>query len=269
MFCTAPDGARLYYEVFDASTPWAGEPTTIVFHHGIAMSSGLWRGWLPRLADRYRLVALDMRGYGRSTVPEPGYPWSLEGLVADLMAVADAAGATRFHFVGESIGGTVGLLAALRQPERLRSLTVSNGAPRGRLVQNLAGWSGIIAADGMRGWADRLMAWRFHPSQLDEARYRWAHAQHADCSATATLALAEVLANADITAELPAIRLPVLLLSPDASPFIPATIMADMHARLPDAELKVFPHSKHGLPLSHAAECAAALREFLDRRVPA
>jgi pimeloyl-ACP methyl ester carboxylesterase len=41
--------------------------------------------------------------------------------------------------------------------------------------------------------------------------------------------------------------------------------MADLHERIPNAQLKIFPDAKHGLPFSHASECSQALRQFLDR----
>jgi hypothetical protein len=40
--------------------------------------------------------------------------------------------------------------------------------------------------------------------------------------------------------------------------------MADLNARLPDARLQVFAHARHGLPYSHAKECASVLRKFLE-----
>jgi pimeloyl-ACP methyl ester carboxylesterase len=259
-------GVDLWYEVVDAVAPWNTSPSTIVFHHGVAMSSGLWRAWLPALVDRYRVVMFDMRGYGRSGHQPQGTAWSMDLLADDLGAVADAAGAQRFHLVGESIGGTVAMVYALRHPHRVASLAVSNGSPRGLQVRNIAGWRETMAQKGQEAWADEVMARRFHEGQLDAGRWQWAWRQHVDCSAQACVELGELLARADITERLAELGMPTLLLSPDGSPFIPAAVMLDMAARIPGAELKVFPHAKHGLPLSHATECAATLREFLGRR---
>jgi pimeloyl-ACP methyl ester carboxylesterase len=57
--------------------------------------------------------------------------------------------------------------------------------------------------------------------------------------------------------------MPVLLLHPDASPFIPLALMAELNAALPDSRLRVFAHTRHGLPFSHAQECAAEYARFL------
>lgn len=107
-------GGSLHFEVIDATPPWAADAPLIVFHHGIGATSDVWAEWLPALLDRYRLARFDMLGFGRSGVPGPGFPWSLEGLMADPLEVARSAGAARFHFVGESVGGTVGLLLGSR-----------------------------------------------------------------------------------------------------------------------------------------------------------
>jgi pimeloyl-ACP methyl ester carboxylesterase len=55
----------------------------------------------------------------------------------------------------------------------------------------------------------------------------------------------------------------------DASPFIPLETALDLHARIPRSELRIFPGARHALAHTHAKECAAALREFLGRRLAA
>ena len=63
------------------------------------------------------------------------------------------------------------------------------------------------------------------------------------------------------------IRCPTLLLHPDGSPFIPVPVMAELHRLLPNAQLNVIGHARHGLPYSHAKQCASLLRTFLDSRI--
>jgi len=256
----------LHYDVVDQVVPrWAGsEP--ILFHHGIGASAELWTGWRPALADRYRLVAFDMRGYGRSHVPPADFKWSLDLLVDDVFAVADAAGLKRFHLVGESIGGTVALAAALARPERVASLTVSNGAHLGASIQRVEAWRRQLDEGGVKAWSDAFMADRFHEGALSPERRAWFAAQQEKWPRSSILNALGVLVGTDLTARLREIRCPTLLLHPDGSPFIPVPIMAELHRHLPDAELNVIGHSRHGLPYSHADRCAMLLRAFLDSR---
>ena len=87
------DNGALHYEILDATPPWLDTTETILFHHGVAIDSGIWAGWPPSLSDRYRLVTFDVRGYGRSNIPDDGFDWSFEVLAKDVLAVADAADA--------------------------------------------------------------------------------------------------------------------------------------------------------------------------------
>lgn len=255
----------LYYDLCDIVPDWIESPQTIIFHHGIGANTHIWADWPPVLATQYRLVRFDMRGFGESVVPPKDFVWSFDGLVDDLLQVADATDAQRFHLVGESIGGTAALAAALSHPQRILSLTLSNAAARGGLVGNVKGWREMVTQSGQIGWAKQMMQWRFHPNALDPDVHAWYLHVHETCSFDATAGLADLLLSSDLTPRLKEINVPTLLLSPEASPFIPLEVMAAMRTAIPNAELQVFAHSKHGLPLSHGQACARALKDFLDR----
>jgi pimeloyl-ACP methyl ester carboxylesterase len=261
-------GHRIYYEVIDIAEPWRASPATILLHHGIGAHSGIWTDWIFGLIEQYRIVRFDMLGFGRSGVPEAGFPWSIDLLSDDLIAVADATQTARFHFVGESIGGTIGLYAALRHRERLASLTMSNAGHVGSSIQRVESWRRTMDERGMAGWSDDFMADRFHPGALSPERRDWYAAQQASDDRHSVLNALAVLVEMDLSAQLPAVRPPVLILHPDASPFIPVAVATQLHVGLPDAELHVIGHAKHGMPFSHGRQCAAILREFLDRRFP-
>ncbi len=259
---------RLYYEVIDIAAPWVREPATLLFHHGIGAVSGIWADWVHALADRYRIVHFDMRGYGRSDVPAPEFHWSIDLFAEDALAIADASGAERFHFVGESIGGTIGLYTALQHPARLLSLTLSNAGHVGGSIQRVESWRRTIDERGMSGWSDDFMADRFYPGALSPERWEWYATQQAADDRHSVLNALAVLVGMDLSAQLPTMRPPVLILHPDASPFIPVPVATQLHAGLPDSELHVIGHAKHGMPFSHGRQCAGILRDFLDRRFP-
>ncbi len=249
------------WSLVDHVRPWHTEPETIVMHHGVGARQEIWGGWLPALIDRYRILRFDMRGHG-GTAPETNL--TMDSLADDLFAVMDAAGVERAHVVGESIGGTVALHAALRAPERILSLTISNGAHLGASIEAVSDWRRIIETGGMAGWSAHMMRGRFHPGALTEAEWHWFETQQATASPDTVLALLEALVKADLVDRLPRLKPPLLLLHPDGSPFIPVPVMADFHARVPGARLNIIGHAKHGLPFSHAGQCSALLRTFLE-----
>jgi pimeloyl-ACP methyl ester carboxylesterase len=108
------EGGRLWFEVDGAGAAVA------LLHPGL-WDARAWDGQFAVLARRHRVVRYDLRGYGRSSRPEPGVPYSH---VRDLAAVLDAAGIERAAVVGNSMGGAVALDFALEHPERVTALVL-------------------------------------------------------------------------------------------------------------------------------------------------
>jgi pimeloyl-ACP methyl ester carboxylesterase len=256
-------GAKLHYELIDLVAPWERTRETIVFHHGIGASAGIWTEWLPELITRYRIVTFDMRGYGRSHTPAARNEWSLDLFSRDLLAIADATQSEKVHLVGESIGGTIALYCSIRNPARVATLTISNGADVGSPLQRVHEWQRQIDEQGIAAWSEQFMRDRFYDGALDEPRRAWYARQQETWSRGSILDALAVLVGTDLRSQLGAVNCPVLLLHGDSSPFIPVNVMVDMHHRLPRSRLQVFARAKHGLPFSHARECARALRDFL------
>ena len=80
------DGSHLFYQVDDFTDPWKTSPT-VLFVHGVAESSEVWRAWVPYFSRRYRVVRIDVRGFGRSTPMPVSYNWTLDGLEDDVVAL--------------------------------------------------------------------------------------------------------------------------------------------------------------------------------------
>jgi pimeloyl-ACP methyl ester carboxylesterase len=106
----------------------SGEPV-VLLHEGV-VDSRIWAPVVPLLADAFRVVAYDQRGYGRS--PRWDGPYSL---VDDLIGVVDAATIARAALVGASRGGRIALSAALIAPDRVSALVlVGSGLPGHRMM---------------------------------------------------------------------------------------------------------------------------------------
>jgi pimeloyl-ACP methyl ester carboxylesterase len=262
------EGCSLDYELIDIAAPWVTPKETVVLHHGVGASRELWAEWLPALVDRYRVLRFDMRGHGASTWAERSSALALDELTDDLFAVMDAAGVAQAHLVGESIGGTIALNAALRVAERVHTLTISNGSHLGASIQAVADWEAIIEARGMAGWSAHLMPQRFFMDDIPAAVADWFEALQASAHPEAVLQMLAALVEADTTDRLPGLRPPLMLLHPDSSPFIPLPVICDFMARVSDVRLHVVGRARHGMPLSHARTCAALLRDFLSGSRP-
>jgi pimeloyl-ACP methyl ester carboxylesterase len=101
----------------------AGAGKAIVCLHASASSSAQWRPLMDRLGGRFRTLAADLYGSGRSPAWPGERPMWLADEVASLAPVFEAAG-PRFHLVGHSYGGAVALRAALADPARIESLVL-------------------------------------------------------------------------------------------------------------------------------------------------
>jgi pimeloyl-ACP methyl ester carboxylesterase len=258
----------LYYEISDLVPPWRAPGEVILFLNGLAIDMGIWATWLPELADRYRVLRMDLRGFGRSFVPAGGTAWRIEQIAEDVLQVMAAAGLERVHFVGESTGGTVGLYLAAHHPQALATLTTVSAAHQGGNIQNAQGLRDDVAVLGMDRWSEKLMGLRFHEGGLSEAMHRWFHEVQRRSAPEACVDLVYMLVQVDLTALLPEIRLPTLTIAPDDSPFVSVEDQAARWRAMPHAELQVVAGSRHGVSFSHGAECARVLRDFLGRRSP-
>ena len=96
-----------------------------------------WRHLMPALADRHRVIALDLRGFGWSEAPEDGY--EKENLADDVLAVLAELGIERVKLVGHDWGGWIGFLLCLKAPQRFERFLVLNIVPPWTSARNIAG----------------------------------------------------------------------------------------------------------------------------------
>lgn len=104
----------------------AGRGPALVLQHGFPQDWHCWEAVLTPLAQHYRVICPDMRGFGQSDAPPYGY--DKEGLAQDVLAVCDALEVERFSLVGHDWGGVVSFIAALRAAERIDRLVLINTA---------------------------------------------------------------------------------------------------------------------------------------------
>ncbi len=152
---------------------------TIVFAHGLLWSGGLFQAQIDHLSNRYRCIAFDFRGQGRSEVTKEGY--DLDTLGGDVGELIERLGPPPVHYVGLSMGGMVGMRLAARQPHLLRSLSLLNTSagpepPEALLKNKLLAL--IARTIGLRFVAAQAMQVMFGRSTLGDSarqqdRQRW------------------------------------------------------------------------------------------------
>ncbi|WP_316524835.1 alpha/beta fold hydrolase [Kitasatospora brasiliensis] len=149
------DGVRLYVEVHGRP----GAPT-VVLSHGWTCSTAFWAPVIRELADRYRVVAYDQRGHGRSEIPPSRARYSTRALAEDLSAVLarTVPAGERAVLAGHSMGGMT-IMAAGGRPEvaeRTAAAVLISTGP-GELVEELTVLPPAVRARGLRRFLHRQL----------------------------------------------------------------------------------------------------------------
>ena len=119
-----PNGVKLHFQ--DWSAP-PGAPTLLMVH-GITMQSHAFDPVAALLKERYRCVALDLRGHGDSARAEPP-DYGYSAYAQDVLALLDALGIDRVNYLGTSLGGRIAMTIAERHPERLGRVALNDISP--------------------------------------------------------------------------------------------------------------------------------------------
>jgi pimeloyl-ACP methyl ester carboxylesterase len=117
------DGVNVFYrEAGPKNAP------AILLLHGFPTSSQMFRNLIPRLADRYRVIAPDYPGYGQSDMPPMDkFQYSFDNLARVIDKFTEAIGVTKFAIYVQDYGAPVGYRIAAAHPERITAIVVQNG----------------------------------------------------------------------------------------------------------------------------------------------
>jgi sigma-B regulation protein RsbQ len=249
--------------------------TTLVLSHGFGSNQHMWHYMLRLLAGRYRIVTFDLVGSGGAdaTAYDRAKYGTLHGYAGDLLEVMDAFCDGASVYVGHSVGGMIGLLAGIRQPQRFAAQImvgpspcfVNDGAYTGgfsradiddlldAMAGNYLGWSSSMAPSLMgavHGEAlGNELADAFSSSDPDIARH-----------------FAEVTFLADHRADLPLATTPTLILQSTEDPVVPMAVGDYLHAHIAGSELNVIDNIGHYPHMSAPGASVDAISAFLQRR---
>lgn len=262
---------------------WPGAGTPLLLVHANGFHGRCWDQVIAYVPDRH-CYAVDLRGHGRSSKPEPPYTWRAIG--DDVAAIARKLGLHDALGVGHSLGGHALAHAATIIPAAFRALLLIEPVilPRSsyagpRPPEHFAArrrnhWASPQAME--QRFKDRLPFSRWHPAVLhdyctygllpapDGAGYMLA------CPPAIEAAIYAAGVEADIYAELPAITMPVRLvragtLEPTQVWDMSASATApDLVQHVPRAEDVYLPEYTHFVPMEHPALIAQHIRDLLD-----
>ncbi|PKL83374.1 MAG: alpha/beta hydrolase [Ignavibacteriae bacterium HGW-Ignavibacteriae-3] len=111
---------------------------TIILVHGLASNAGFWRYAIPLLSQSYRVIAVDLPGYGKSQ--KGAYPYTMTFYADQLNRLADELKLGKFILAGHSMGGQIGIIFSLKYPEKLEKLVLASPAGVEEFEQGEGDW---------------------------------------------------------------------------------------------------------------------------------
>ena len=254
-----------------------GEGTQpLMFAHGFGCDQNMWRLIVPAFLNDYRVILFDYVGAGKSDwsayTPE-GYS-SLHGYAQDVLDICEALDLTRVIFVGHSVSGMIGLLAAIHAPARFADLVLVSPSPS--YLNDLPEYRGGFEREEIQGllnmmdknymgWANMLapliMQNGDRPALTQELEQSF-------CSTDPVIArrFAEVTFFSDNRKDLPAVPVPSLILQSALDAIAPVEVGQYMHRHMPASTLQLMQVTGHCSHMSHPQETIQEIKAYLSAR---
>ena len=241
-----------------------GDGTPVLLVHGFGADLNAWMFNQPVLAERRRVIAVDLPGHGGSDKAVDG--GKAETLADAVAGAADALDIGRAHLVGHSLGGAIAALLALRRPERVASLTLIASAGLGPEV-NAAFLDGFLRA-GRRREAVEVLGLLVHDPALvsrtmveDVLRYKRLDGVAAALSSIAQACFPGGRQSLDLAAEIATLAVPVQLIWGREDRIIPVAHAEALAGRLP---VHILDQSGHLPHMEKAPEVNRLISRFIE-----
>jgi 3-oxoadipate enol-lactonase len=244
-----------------------GNGTPLVLVHGYPLDHSMWRGQIDGLADRCRLIAPDLRGFGASGVTAGTV--TMEQMADDLAGLLDALKITEpIVLCGLSMGGYVAWQFALKYRARLAKLILCDTRAAADSPEAAAGrlkTAENVLADGAAPAAEALIPKLFAPETyqqqpkiVEETRQVILRTKPEGIAG----ALRGMAERPDVTVQLAQLDVPALLICGEHDGISPPSEMRQIASQMPHAKFVEIANAGHMAPLEQPAAVNAAMRDF-------
>jgi sigma-B regulation protein RsbQ len=252
-----------------------GEGTQpMMFAHGFGCDQNMWRLIVPAFSADYRVILFDYVGAGKSdwSAYNPERYGSLDGYAQDVLDICEALDLTQVIFVGHSVSGIIGALAAIQAPERFAQLILVSPSPsylndlpdyRGGFERaEIEGLLGMMDKNYM-GWANMLAPLIMQNGDRPELTQEL---EQSFCSTDPVIArrFAEVTFFSDNRKDLPNVRVPSLILQCVVDAIAPVEVGEYMHRHMPASTLQLLQATGHCPHMSHPQETVQQMKAYLS-----
>lgn len=266
-----------WYENFSGQSLWyeeQGNGTPVLLLHGWCMTSKVWRFQLDSLASNFRIVAPDLRGFGKSSAITD--ECNLDACVSDVLALVERLKLSSLVIAGWSMGAEIAVMAAGALKEAVSGLVLVSGTPSFRRRDDFPYGLGRVEVEGMTLKVRRNMQRAFEgfvgnmfaPGELDdplvEACVRSMRSELPLPATAVALQSLQSLAEADLRSLFDDLDLPTLILNGDSDPVCLPGASQWMADKMPSGKHIVFPGVGHAPFLTRPGTFNSCLTQFIN-----
>jgi len=237
-------GIQMYYKEDWLGAPWlTGEPALLL--HGNLETNEIWFGWVPRMAQQFRLLRPDLPGFGRSTAPRD-FEWSLGNFAKLMASFLDALGVASAHIIGAKTGGAIAMQFAATYPQRTRTLVVASGP-----------FSSVAPGNENNSQQVRLgsLASKEEMAYFDKLRD--------EASPGTRAGVGKMMSNFNLENLLPRISAPTLVITSDRSKLQSVETVLRYQPKIPHSRLLVLTSDAYHVAVANADECVTNVLAFI------
>lgn len=243
----------------------SGKGNPLILIHGLGMSSALWINQAPVFSQRFHTVAVDLRGFGRSSRPDYPGAYAIEILAEDIAGLIRQLELQRCHVLGTSMGGFIGQALALAHPDLCRSLVLCHTAPRMSIPSDvLARRVEALGNMPLEEYAEIVVEQACSVNASQELRSWVAGLLVRNDKRAYTQVMTEGLRGFDVGAQIGNIRIPTLVITGEHDQVLPKEGGEEIAQLIPGAKLVEIGGVGHLGYAERPAEFNDAVLSFLN-----
>jgi pimeloyl-ACP methyl ester carboxylesterase len=241
-------GVSVYYKDEWLGAPWL-DSDPVVFLHGNLETNEIWYGWVPQMAQHYRLFRPDLPGFGGSTAPA-NFEFSLAGFAKFVADFLDSLGIRSAHIVGAKTGGAIAMQFAATYPQRTRSVVVA---------------SGPFTSLGLKVEQNSQQVRLGSAATPEEIAYF--DKMRDDMRPETKRQMETLLGSINVDNILPQIAAPTLIITSDQSALQTVDTVLHYKSKIPNSRLLVLSSDAYHVAVANADECVTNVLAFYKQSV--
>jgi len=251
---------EMYYEL-------SGEGEPILLIHGLGSSTRDWEEQVPDFSQRYQVIAIDLRGHGKTDKPKG--PYKMQMFAEDIAKLLKKLSITSIHVLGISLGGGIAFQFAVDYPSLVKSLIIVNAGiempiDSFKLKFEAFKRTFIVKLVGMKKMGEVLAPRLFIKPEQEELRKKLVE-RWAENDKKAYLSAMRALIGWSIRDQIKKIKCPTLIIGSEGD-YAPSSVKEEYTALLQNAKFVEIKDARHAVPMEKPREFNEIVMKFLSKQ---